>query len=49
VCLECVKKGYEILVAAEKGKPTAHRTTHAGVPVLQKLWKWIVGKTSIRA
>jgi hypothetical protein len=35
--------------AESQGTESVQPTTHAGMPVLQKLWKWIVGKTSIYA
>jgi hypothetical protein len=27
----------------------AHPPTHAGTPFLRTLWKWIIGKNSVRA
>jgi len=39
----------EQIAAMTKGKSAAQPTTHAGVPFLQQLWKWSIGKNSIRA
>ena len=39
----------EQIAAMTKGKSAAQSTTHAGMPILRRLWKWVVSKPSIHA